>query len=58
MDNQECRYSDSLLRTSECLNKAKAAVWYAIQSIETGNPSGFHVEHLKRDLAEIDRLMK
>ena len=57
MDNQECRYSDSLLRTSQCLAIAQGALEFACKAIEIGNPSAFHVEHIRKDIARIKELM-
>ena len=57
MDDQECRYSDSLLKTSQCLAIAQGALEFACKAIEDGTPSAYHLGVIRKDIATIKELM-
>jgi hypothetical protein len=57
MDDQECRYSDSLLKTSQALAIAAGGLAFAVQAIESGTPASYAIGILKKDIATIKDLM-
>ena len=57
MDNQDCSYSSSLLKTAMALAIAQGAIAGVLVAIDKGQVGPHLVETLKRDQAKIKGLM-